>query len=242
MTIPFHKTRYHARLAATSADVAACQRLRHACFFGRPGVDADQFDPLARHLMVEDAEGCLIAAVRFFEWPSGALIHQGYAATAYDLTGLAALDCPMIEIGRFCVAPGALDADVLRVAWAALTAIVDRRGVAWLFGCTSFAGGAPDRYGRTFARLAARHQGPVALRPHVHAAETVPLADIPPRGADPMPPLLRTYLAMGAWVGDHVVIDRALQTLHVFTCLEVAAVPPARARALRALAQDAMLP
>jgi hypothetical protein len=30
--------------------------------------------------------------------------------------------------------------------------------------------------------------------------------------------------------------------LHVFTCLEVAAVPPARAAALRALAQTASLP
>ena len=242
MTIPFQKTRYHTRLAASPADVLACQRLRHACFFGRPGVDADPFDPICRHLMVETAAGDLVAAVRFFEWSGRAHIHKGYAATAYDLSGLARLDCPMIEIGRFCVAPDALDADVLRVAWAALTAIVDRAGVAWLFGCTSFAGVEPARYGRAFARLAARHQGAVSLRPASLAAETVPLAAIPPGGAGPMPPLLRTYLAMGAWVGDHLVIDRGLQTLHVFTCLEVAAVPPARARALRALAQDALLP
>ena len=51
-----------------------------------------------------------------------------------------------------------------------------------------------------------------------------------------MPPLLRTYLLMGGWVSDHAVIDRDLGTLHVFTGLEIGAVPPARARLLRGLA------
>ena len=51
-----------------------------------------------------------------------------------------------------------------------------------------------------------------------------------------MPPLLRTYLLMGGWISDHAVIDRQMDTLHVFTGVEIAAIPPARARALRALA------
>ena len=41
---------------------------------------------------------------------------------------------------------------------------------------------------------------------------------------------------MGGWVSDHAVIDARLNTLHVFTGLEIAAIPPARARALRAIA------
>ena len=51
-----------------------------------------------------------------------------------------------------------------------------------------------------------------------------------------MPPLLRTYLMMGGWVSDHAVVDTDLNTLHVFTGLEIAAVPPSRARLLRAVA------
>jgi len=51
-----------------------------------------------------------------------------------------------------------------------------------------------------------------------------------------MPPLLRTYLMMGGWVSDHAVIDADLGTLHVFTGLEIAAIPPARKRLLRAVA------
>lgn len=51
-----------------------------------------------------------------------------------------------------------------------------------------------------------------------------------------MPPLLRSYLAMGGWVSDHAVVDAELGTLHIFTALEVDRVPPARARSLRQIA------
>ena len=52
-----------------------------------------------------------------------------------------------------------------------------------------------------------------------------------------IPPLLRTYLAMGGWVSDHAVVDRAMNTLHVFTGLEIAAIPEARKKLLRAIVQ-----
>jgi hypothetical protein len=44
---------------------------------------------------------------------------------------------------------------------------------------------------------------------------------------------------LGGWVSDHAVIDPDLDTLHVFTAVEVARIPPARARALRALVSAA---
>jgi putative hemolysin len=149
---------------------------------------------------------------------------------------------PMIEIGRFCIADDAQDADVLRVAWGALTQIVDATGVAMLFGCTSFQGTDPARYGRAFGRLKLKHLGPATLRPRAQSDAVIPFAALPDSGTDPMPSLLRTYLAMGGWVCDHAIVDEKMKTMHVFTCLEVAAVPPSRARALRALAQVCPLP
>lgn len=53
------------------------------------------------------------------------------------------------------------------------------------------------------------------------------------RAVRAMPPLLRSYLLMGGWVSDHAVIDAELNTLHVFTGVEVARVPEARARRMR---------
>ncbi len=235
MTIPFQKGRYRVRLAACADDIAACQRLRHFCFHGIPGLDADRFDAVCRHVMVEDQTGRLVATMRLLEGP----VEAGYAAQYYDLSKLAARDVPMLEVGRFCVASDVLDADVLRIVWGALTAYVDALGVAMLFGCASFAGTDPGAYGRALSRLL-RHRGPDGLRP-LARGDAVPLAGCAPDGRAPLPALLRTYLAMGGWVGDELVIDPAMKTMHVFTCLEVAKVPASRARALRALAQAPLL-
>jgi hypothetical protein len=38
-------------------------------------------------------------------------------------------------------------------------------------------------------------------------------------------------------VSDHAVCDDDLDTLHVFTAVEIAKIPPARARALRLIAE-----
>lgn len=242
MTIPFQKGRYAARFAAGPADVMACQQLRHQCFFGGVGVDHDLFDAACRHLMVEDRGGRLVAAARLLNLHSGAQIGTCYAAQFYDLSGLSQESRPMIEVGRFCIAPDVLDADVLRVAWGALTRLVDAQDIAMLFGCSSFTGTDPAPFGKVFGRLARKHLGPCDLRPAPKAKDIIPFANAPQQGANPMPPLLRTYLAMGGWVSDHAVVDHAMNTLHVFTCLDVASVPPARAAALRALAQAAPLP
>ena len=235
MTIPFQAGRYKVRFAVCPSDVAACQRLRHLCFFDAQGEDVDAFDARCRHVMVEDQAGRLVATMRLFE---GAPV-QGYAAQLYDLSALVAADVPMLEGGRFCVASDGQDADVLRVAWGALTAYVDARGVQVLFGCASFGGTDPALYGRVLARLA-RYAGPDTLRPAARVP-AVSLADCAASGRAPLPALLRTYLARGGWVGDALVIDPALHTMHVFTCLEVAKIPAARARSLRALAQEAVL-
>jgi putative hemolysin len=237
MTIPFAAGCLSARLADTSADILACQRLRQQCFFGTEGVDQDRFDARCKHLMVLDAHGDLVATARMMLFASGAEIEGSYAAQYYDLAGLAAQRTPIMEVGRFCIAPSAQGADVLRLAWAVLTHLVDRAGATLLFGCTSFQGIDPQPYGAGFTRLFHRHQSPAAMRPRARAKEVIPLATIPDAGTAPLPPLLRTYLAMGGWVSDHAVVDRDMNTLHVFTCVSLDKIPPARARALRALAQ-----
>lgn len=237
MTFGFQKGRYFARHAATAADLRACQALRHRCFFGAEGIDADVFDASWTHLMVEDGQGGPLVCTLRYQVFAGDDVLVGYAAQVYDLCSFAKAEGPLIEVGRFCVDPATADPHIMRVAWGALTAVVDENAAQMLFGCTSFAGIAPEVYARAFGLLAKRGIGPEALRPGKKAAQTVLLQDVTALGSvqRPMPPLLRTYLAMGGWVSDHAVIDPEMQTLHVLTALEIAKVPTARAKALRAL-------
>ena len=48
----------------------------------------------------------------------------------------------------------------------------------------------------------------------------------------PSPPS-SSYLKLGGWVSDHVVIDHDLQTIHVFTGLEIKNIPDNRLRFLK---------
>ncbi|MCR8547123.1 GNAT family N-acetyltransferase [Salipiger sp. P9] len=233
--------RHRVRLARDGADLAAAQALRGLAFFGPGGPsDVDSFDPLCRHVLVEDTrEGLTMACFRYLWLDSGAQIGGSYSGQYYDLSRLAAFDSPMLELGRFCIRPGRSDPDILRLAWGAITGLVDSGGAGLLFGCASFHGTDPARYDAAFAHLRARHAAPERWRVGEKAPERV---RFPAEGADAraamklIPPLLRTYLGMGGWVSDHAVVDREMGTLHVFTGVEVAAIPPARARALRAIA------
>ena len=245
------KGRYEARLAEGAEDIRRAQALRYLAFIenrgGAPrdgGLDADAFDPLCRHVLVEEVRtGTLVCCFRLLPLSGGAEIDRSYSAQYYNLAALQAFDGPMVEMGRFCIHPAWRDPDILRVAWGAMTRFVDEQGVEMLFGCSSFDGTESEAYLDAFAMLKERHLAPKRWLPRVKAPNVFRFARVL-RARKPdlkramvmMPPLLRTYLVMGGWVSDHAVVDRDLNTLHVFTGLEIRAIPPARARLLRGTA------
>lgn len=239
--------RFAARIAQSNADLRAALALRQQVFRGAAGKagvpDRDAFDARSTHMLVECRRtGALMCTFRMMQFDAGTDIVQGYAAQFYDLSALAEFDGPLLEIGRFCLAPDAQDPDILRVAWGALTSHVDAQGVKLLFGCSSFHGINAEAHLDAFSLLKERHLAPKRWLPRVKSPSIFPFAaKLRRRQPDlnaamkAMPPLLRSYLAMGGWVSDHAVVDRDLGTLHVFTGVEIAAIPPSRARALRAI-------
>ncbi|QIE55977.1 GNAT family N-acetyltransferase [Pikeienuella piscinae] len=250
--ITFSRGAYVARLAETPADIEAAQRLRHQSFIaGRgavvegvraEGLDADQFDATCEHMLIEERRsGRLVCCYRMLPLGSGAEIGRSYSALHYDLCGLCAYPSPMMEMGRFCVHPDwRADPNVIRTAWTAMATHVEARRVEMLFGCSSFDGVEAEVYMDAFALLKARHLAPKRWLPRIKAPKIFPFARLLRRrrpdlkaAAAKLPPLLRAYLAMGGWVSDHAVVDNDLDTLHVFTGLEIGRVPKGRARLLR---------
>ncbi|MCV6592219.1 MAG: GNAT family N-acetyltransferase [Silicimonas sp.] len=235
-------------MGENAEDLLAVQRLRHDAFFAGRGVarradgrDADGFDEKCDHVLVENiGNGRLVATFRLLPICSGADIGESYSAQFYELHGLTSYDRKMVEMGRFCVAPGERDPDILRAVWGALAAYVDREGVEMLFGCSSFHGTDAAAYADAFAMLREEHLAPKRWLPRIKApnvlrfAQRFRLAPDRKKALSSMPPLLRSYLSLGGWVSDHAVVDRDLNTLHVFTGLEIASIPPNRARVLLA--------
>ncbi len=232
---PIRRGTLIARLDQGAADVAAALELRGRVFrAGRS--DRDAADARCRHVLVERL-GVLQATFRIRLFPQATEIADGYAGQHYDLRRLAARGGAMAELGRFCTDPGLRDPDLIRMAWAAVTRLVDLWGARFLFGCTSFPGTDPAAEVAGLAHLAAHHLAPADWAPGIAAPEVVRLRDLAPARPSPagLPPLLRSYLLLGGRVSDHVVIDRDLGTFHIFTGLDLGAVPPARAAALRDL-------
>ncbi len=244
--------RYRVRFSREPEDVRAAQRLRYEAFIGgrrgaattperADGLDRDAFDAHCQHALIEDVRtGSLVCVFRMLHLANGSEIGRSYSAQHYELSGLEDFPAPMVEMGRFCMAPGVRDPDVIRAAWGAMTAWVEEKEVGLLFGCSSFHGVEADDYMDAFAYLRERHIAPKRWLPRVKAPKVYlfgkqlrlrrPDVKIAMRR---MPPLLRSYLLLGGWVSDHAVVDDDLNTLHVFTGVEIDRVPEGRRRLLR---------
>lgn len=241
--LPFlTKGRYSAKCASSDDEIAEAQALRTLAF-GTRKTDCDAFDPICTHILVRETRGgALVCCFRMLVLEGGSELAQSYSAQFYELSALESFEGRMVEMGRFCIHPDWVDADILRVAWGAMTRFVDDNDIQMLFGCSSFAGTETRDYLDAFAILKHRHLAPKRWLPRVKAPDVFRFASRLRRKPDlkkammRMPPLLRTYLMMGGWVSDHAVVDRQMNTLHVFTGLEIGAIPPARKRLLRAVA------
>lgn len=238
MTFAFDMGCYGVKAAKTAQELRQCQALRHRCFLGGTGLETDQFDTSYDHFMIAGKEG-LVATFRVKILRNQADINSSYTAESYDISALGRYDRPVLEIGRFCVAPEVQDPNILRLCWGVIAQLVDTNNVGLLIGCTSFEGTDPKAYLDGFHLLARKFRAPSRLRPKAKADELIMLAAAtsrqPSRALSQIPPLLRSYLSLGGWVSDHAVIDRDLETIHVFTGLEVRAVPKARADSLRSI-------
>lgn len=211
--------RWRVRLTDVAGAPAALA-LRARIFRGG-SCDRDAFDADARHLVIVGEGGDAVACARL-SVQVGDAVNRGYSARFYDLSAFARTFPRALEVGRIGFAPGPADPDVPQLVLAAVARVVEEERVTALHGCTSF-----PLADACLGGLA-RHVAPSDWAPTRIAPETRALSG--PDGS--LPPLLRSYLSLGARVSDHAVVDRDLGTVHVHTALPVADIPRGRARLL----------
>jgi putative hemolysin len=130
-------------------------------------------------------------------------VQNSYSAQFYDLEALLSFKGPLIELGRFCIHPDAQHPDIIRIAWTALAAYVDKCQISMFFGCTSFACTDTSVHQEVFELLGKHHAVPSLWAPHVKARDVFKFkrdgrAEFDTKQAlARMPPSLRTYLLMG---------------------------------------------
>jgi len=213
-------------------DILAAQRLRYrvfteeygARFDGIQGIDADRYDKHCRHIVVKDTlSGQVVGYTRLLTSDRARRAGGWYSAGEFQLGMVEKLQGRVMEIGRTCVHPAYRNGGVIAVLWSKLAEILLSEGHDWLFGCASIALG-DDNAPALLAEMAAREETDARFR--VEPLQALPFA-LPGRAprAGKLPPLLRTYISMGARVCGPACWDPDFHCADVFVLVEVAAIP-----------------
>ena len=234
---------YTIRLASSPVEVRAAQALRFNVFnlelkeglaeSYETGLDADAFDAVCDHLLVEHvATGCIVGTYRLQTGTMAAANQGYYSAQEFDFTPYEPVREQVVELGRACVDRLHRNLSVLGLLWKGITQYAVARGGRYLIGCSSLTSVEPSVGARAYSDLCRRYLASPAFRtrplPHCECS----LATMSEEPVE-IPKLLRAYLGMGARICGVPAIDRQFGTIDFLTLQDLEALPAAaRARFL----------
>ncbi|MCD7058486.1 GNAT family N-acetyltransferase [Pelagibacterium xiamenense] len=218
--------RFSARLALTEAERAAAHRVRRAVFGFS---DADRFDADCDHLLVCDhTTGVIAGTARLL--PASAARAGFYAEAEFDIAPLLARHPRLrfCEVGRTCIAPAHRHGAAMHALWAGLAAYARENAIDVYFGTASLPGADAKRHADALGYLAGVAAAPDEWTVRARPERAVPVAPLTRPGAGlrrRLPPLLRGYLALGAYVSPEAAIDPAFGTTDVLVTTRLANAP-----------------
>ena len=231
------------RLAETERDRRAAERLRYRVFVEELGGDGplvdhagrferDRFDPHFDHLILvdtrRDAEALdhVVGVYRLMPGERAAEIGGFYSEAEYDLSPLLASGRKLLELGRSCVHPEYRGGLSLMRLWQGLGDYVHRTGAEILFGVASFHGTDIEALAMPLSHLHHKHLAPPELRGRAQP-EVFQRMDLVPEdridriaAVRAVPPLIKSYLRLGGYVGEGAFIDRVFNTTDVCLVLD----------------------
>lgn len=199
--------RYEVRVASSESELAQAQRLRHQVFAGEWGarlphthLDADALDPWCDHLIVVDlTTDSVVGTYRLLPPDRAAVAGGSYCAGEFDLTNIGLIAADLVELGRSCVHPQHRTGAVIGLLWAGVLHYLVASGHRWLMGATSVPlSDSGIRAANVWFDVSRKSLCP----PEYAVTPRQPWVPDPntPELRSPVPPLMRGYLRLGAWV------------------------------------------
>ena len=207
--------------------------------------DEDEYDVLCDHLLVIDKT---VDRGMKRPWPRRAKVvgtyrvlpqdvaerNQGfYTQGEYDIAPLIAKKRAthrFIELGRSCVLKPYRNRRSVELLWQGLWTYVREHGANVMIGCASFPGTDPKAHALALSFLHHYSLAPEEWRASAHPEQKVDMNMMPKEEVNAkeamklMPPLIKGYLRLGAYVGDGAVVDKQFGTTDVLIILPVEAI------------------
>ena len=239
------------RLAHRAAEIRRAQRLRFDVFYQEMSAvadaatliarrDVDPYDAMCDHLLVLDHDRPKTGAVRPWSAPIGCCVRRSPSAAAASIAPGSSTSVRLIarhrglrflELGRSCVLPTYRNKRTVELLWHGIWTYVLRHKVDVMIGCASLEGTDPDALAPAAfvpASLCARAGGMAgggACRTAIaRSTGCRRRRSTPRRRCTRLPPLIKGYLRLGAFVGDGAVIDHQFGTTDILVVLPVAAI------------------
>jgi putative hemolysin len=240
------------RLATTPFEVRRAQALRYRIFYEEMSAvadfrtrhtrrDADRFDRFCDHLLVIDhahgnsasrRQSEIVGTYRLLRQDGAEAAGGFYSAGEFELAPLlgGSKDLNILELGRSCVLPQYRNKRTLELLWHGIWAYVLRHRAEVMIGCASLEGTDPEKLALPLSFLHHHCRAPEEWRIFPHRGRRVEMDRLPVEAIDAraalrsLPPLIKGYLRLGAFVGDGAVIDRQFGTIDVAIVLPVAGI------------------
>lgn len=208
--------------------------------------DEDAYDPICDHLLVVDVSGKERRGHGRFDLPKVVgtyrVLRQDvaerrlgfYTASEYDIAPLidAMPGSRFMELGRSCVLPQYRNKRTIELLWHGLWTYVREHHVDVMLGCASFEGVDPHAHAEALSFLHHHAAAPAPWSCRAHSSLHVPMNMLAKDAIDAkaalkaIPPLIKGYLRLGAFIGDGAVIDRQFGTTDVLVILPVERINP----------------
>jgi len=229
------KVGYSVALARSEEEVREAQRLRYKVFVEELGAriqtrtpdhDIDLYDPFCEHLIVRESHADrIVGTYRILSPAAARRVGNYYSENEFYLNRLHNLRGRMVEVGRSCIHPEHRSGAVITLLWAGLANYMVSNSYDYLIGCASIGmvdGG--HNAANLFVQIAPDYMAPAEYR--VFPQHGLPFERLASGQPALVPPLIKGYLRVGAWICGEPAWDPDFNTADLLLLLPMSRMNP----------------
>ena len=208
------------------------KKLRFKIFFDEKNpnkIDSDEFDEECDHLVVIDkskSKDYVVGTYRLLYRKSESIGVRFYSQSEFNITNILNKRSSLLEAGRSCVRKEYRDGRIIKLLWKGLATYIVKSKVEYIFGCASFPSSDHNRFLSQLSYLKHYHSPSEDLQTNPVDNLKAEFKVISKKKINnekefrSLPPLIKAYLRVGAYVGSGAVIDNNFDTTDVLIILD----------------------